>query len=286
MAATSASAAVSTSAAAPVREYNEFMEMVDNAVNFDWTTAGLITGQPINYSPPTWMADSSQASQLASEGISRASFIVPNWAHTNIVSSRTAWARVRLPELSRRDGPSLPGQAPVVKATFSTTAWYNEDVNEDDAVLAALSMGCQMYLKQMLEKAIHCSRQRQNLDGIRLWYNQCTKKDSPLSLRLGCDVSRQWARTSGNAALICKRMEEALERQENVPQSFRIVNHEAMIQEESMSTLALRPKLAKSVEDADNEAKRCFEVYGGKGASEVFGRVPKRPRLELIDFQL
>ncbi|GKY91875.1 hypothetical protein MPSEU_000159100 [Mayamaea pseudoterrestris] len=278
------------------REYNEFMQMVDNAVNFDWTTAGLMTGERLMFAPPQWMSDELQPSPVkTTKALTMsdigASFIVPGWAHSNVVSSRTAWARVRLPELTRRDGPVLPGLSalPAMTAVTSpeTNSWYNEDVAEDDAVLAAISEGCQIYLKQILEKAIYCSRQRQNLDGIRLYYNQCTKKEpQPLSLRLGCDVRRQWARTSGNAALVCKRMEEALERQEHVPHSARVLNQETLCHVESMSTLALRAKLANGAEDADREAKRCFEVYGGKDAREVFGRVPKQPKLELIDFQL
>ena len=268
------------------------MEMVDNAVNFDWTTAGLIMGQQLQYSPP-WVADALQPSPPVKQpelvdDAAASSFIIPGWSDHNVVSSRTAWARVRLPEITPRETNILPAASGVdtAAAVNESAEWYNEHVAEDDAVLAVLSEGCQIYLRDLVEKAIHNSRQRQNLDGIRLWYGQCTKKDPPLSLRLGCDVSRQWARTCGNAALVCKRMEEALERQENVPQSARMLGHDALLQEESMSTLAMRPLLANGVQDSDLEAKRCFEIYGGKDAAEVFDRVEKRPRIELIDFQL
>lgn len=290
---------------APPKEYNEFMEMIDHAVDFDWTTAGLIMGRQQLPLEAMVVEDLLMPHFQQEPSFYGQPFPIPNWTHRNVVSSRTAWACVRLPELTRQDrlvgnddsttlAAPIPGQSvPTIPRTAWNT-WHNEDVAEDDVVLAVISEGCQVYLKSILEKAIHCSRQRQNLDGTRLWYKQCSSIRSsqqnpppPLSLRLGCDVRRQWARTSGNDALICKRMEQALERQERVPQSARALKQETLEQESSMSSLALRPKLAQGVEDAETQAKRCFEVYGGKDASEpVFDRVTKRPKLELIDFEL
>jgi hypothetical protein len=152
-----------------------------------------------------------------------------------------------------------------------------------------LSEGCEVYLKGILEKAIHCARQRQNLDGIRLWHQQHSSSTNttkpPLSLRLGCDLSRQQAQATGNAVMTCKRMEQALERQTGVPSRERVLTDETLQQATSMADLALRPQLAKGVENADYAAKRSFETFGGKGATEPpFGRVPKQAKLEVIDF--
>ena len=52
-----------------------------------------------------------------------------------------------------------------------------------------------------------------------------------------------------------------------------------------MSDLAMRPMLAKGVENADYHGKRSFEISGGKHASEPpLGRVPKVAKLEVADF--
>jgi hypothetical protein len=144
-----------------------------------------------------------------------------------------------------------------------------------------------MYLKGILQKAVHCARQRQNVDGIRLWHQQHTasaQSKPALSLRLGCDVTRQVAQAHGNAAMTCKRMEEALERQSGVPARYRILKGETLEEATSMADLSLRPQLAKGVENADYEAKKCFETHGGKHSSEPpLGRVPKRAKVETID---
>lgn len=53
-----------------------------------------------------------------------------------------------------------------------------------------------------------------------------------------------------------------------------------------MSDLALRPKLGKTVVQAEIEGKRNFEIYGGKDSREPpLGRVPKFAKLEVVDFQ-
>ena len=188
-------------------------------------------------------------------------------------------------------------------------SWVNEETAEQDKVLALLSESCQIYLKGVLQKAVQCARQRQNLDGIRLWHQQYvfnkgtsggstsalskdTKNKStdkankpPLALRLGCDVSRQAAQAQGNAALTVKRMEEALDRQTGIPMRVRELNAETMLEATSMADLSWRPLLKEGAEKADYQAKRSFEVYGGKEAKDPpLGRVPKKAKLLVEDF--
>jgi len=188
--------------------------------------------------------------------------------------------------------------------------WVNEETAEQDKALALLSEGCQIYLKGALQKAIQCARQRQNLDGIRLWHQQymfskgttsvtasaSSSKDSksksvdkskkpPLSLRLGCDVSRQVFQAHGNAALTVKRMEEALDRQVGIPMHVRQLNSETLLEATSMGDLSWRPPLKKGADKADTQAKRFFEIYGGKEAKDPpLGRVPKKAKLIVEDF--
>lgn len=188
-------------------------------------------------------------------------------------------------------------------------SWVDEETAEQDKVLALLSEGCQIYLKGVLQKAIQCARQRQNLDGIRLWHQQYSyskgitvgsnstlskdaktksvdkSKKPPLALRLGCDVSRQAAQAQGNAALTVKRMEEALDRQTDIPMHVRQVSTETLHEATSMGDLSWRPLLKQGVEKADYQAKRSFEIYGGKEAKDPpFGRIPKKAKLLVEDF--
>ena len=169
-----------------------------------------------------------------------------------------------------------------------------------------LSEALQIYLRGVLEKAVHCARQRHSVDGIRIWHQQMTvamksKSSSrdddtasdnpvlpPLTVRIGCDVSRQIAQASGNAAMTVKRMEEALANSNASISSFNAETETTcLLQASSMSELALLPKLAQAVDDADYAAKRNFEVYGGKHSSEPpLGRLPKQPKIEIIDFQM
>jgi len=299
------------------REYSELMEMVDHAVPFDWTTAGLMLGSKA----PTLLSDEqaqllyrapqdSAMSLGGDAGTGADAFPQPNWSRQNLVSARTAWARLRLPE-HRRAAAQASAAANPSRASFSLppvptppdaaaaaktavdTSWHNEPVAEQDVALAALSEATELYIKSILEKAVYCGRQRLNLDGIRLWHQQLTPTptdESPkpaLGLCLGCDVTRQVARAAGNAALASKRMEEALERQVGVPPHARIINEETLTGASSLSELALRPKLAEGAHRADLEAQRNFEIYGGKDAREPpLGRVPKRAKLEVVDFQL
>eukprot|EP00536_Pseudo-nitzschia_multiseries_P012532 jgi/Psemu1/326876/estExt_fgenesh1_pg.C_4840003 len=189
-------------------------------------------------------------------------------------------------------------------------SWVNEETAEQDKALALLSEGCQLYLKGVFERAIQCARQRQNVDGIRLWHQQYAhgkgttlttasvfSKDShknkvaekakkpPLMLRLGCDVSRQVARAQGNAALTVKRMEEALVRQTGVPLRARQLRIDTLCEATSMGDLSWRPPLKKGAHSADLHAKRAFEIYGGKEAKDPpLGRVPKKAKLSVEDF--
>jgi hypothetical protein len=202
--------------------------------------------------------------------------------------------------------PDGTASAPTATGASSdgTTAWYNEEVAEQDPVLAAISEAAEMYVTSVLEKAVFCGRQRLQLDGIRIWYENARHADEgkgqdgetgdpegpapPLGLVLGSDVTRQVARAAGNAALTCKRMEEALERQEGVPSRDRVLDDDTLATASSMSEIALRPRLADGAGAADVEAKRLFEIYGGKHAMDEtpLGRVPKKARLEVSDFQL
>ena len=84
---------------------------------------------------------------------------------------------------------------------------------------------------------------------------------------------------------VCKRMEEALERQTHVSSRDRVLDQTTLANASSMADLSLRPALAKAVETADVTGKRSFEVYGGKDADQPpFGRVPKQAKLQLVDF--
>jgi len=188
-------------------------------------------------------------------------------------------------------------------------SWINEETAEQDKVLALLSEGCQIYLKGVLQKVVQCARQRQNLDGIRLWHQQYSfskgvftsssnniskdnknktidkSKKPPLALRLGCDVSRQVSQAHGNAALTVKRMEEALDRQTGIPTRVRELNTETLLEATSMGDLSWRPLLKQGAERADYQAKRSYEIYGGKEAKDPpLGRVPKKAKLLVEDF--
>jgi hypothetical protein len=230
----------------------------------------------------------------------------PGWSNRNVLSARSGWAKVRLREREKmKNDPhpsggvlTLPTPENAPEQTIPITSWFNEDVAEGDKTLAVISEATQIYLKGVLEKAVYCARQRQNVDAIRLWHQQVTHKPSkkpgdddeknkkpPLSLRLGCDVRRQVAQAQGNAAMTVKRMEEALERQ-YLPSASRTLNQETLMQLTSMSDAASRPRLSNAVDNADLDAKRSFEIYGGKEAGEPpLGRLQKKVKLEVIDFQ-
>jgi hypothetical protein len=288
----------------PPREYKDFMEMVDHAIDYDWTTSGMLLGNAdfeLSEEQRKLVYDTPPPPK-ASTSPTRLSTAAAEWGKRNVVSARAGWARVRLREQNPpsrtpvvADGllklPTAPGgdTASSSPATPSS-AWVNEETAEQDPVLHMLSEGCESYLKGILAKALVCARQRQNLDGIRLWHQQhkTDENSTPpaLSLRLGCDVPRQAARAAANAAMTCKRMEQALERQ-HVPTQNRTLSDETLLQATSMTDLALRPQLSQGVENADYTAKRSLEIYGGKQASSSeppLGRVPKQAKLEVTDF--
>ena len=277
------------------KEYFELMAMVDHAIDYDWTTAGqLITPNSdlkIDEEQRKFLYGESKPTPPPPPEVSGPR---PGWDKKNVFSARAAWARVRLGEQkAAQKAPVVAGGLITLPTnneltpTNTGTTWINEEIAEHDVTLAMLSEGCQQYLRGILEKAVYCARQRQNVDGIRLWHQQHTASEDnkpSLSLRLGCDVSRQVAQVAGNSAMICKRMEEALERQSGVPSSARALEETTLEEATSMSDLALRPKLAKGVESADQQAREDFERYGGKYSSEPpLGRIPKRAKIETSD---
>ncbi|CAJ1967214.1 unnamed protein product [Cylindrotheca closterium] len=272
----------------PPKEYNELMQMVDQAVSYDYKTAGTL----LKASKTDLHVDDEQKRLLYGDvkpklPPPRTQGPRPGWDKTNVLSARAAWARVRLPEQPEA-APGVPMTRPSAARGQNDTSWAHEQKAEQDEVLALLSEASQHYLKDILRKAVHCSRQRQNVDGIRLWHQQHVSavhgKEAPLSLRLGCDVSRQVAQVAGNAALTCKRMEEALERKSGVPASARILKEATLQEATSMGDLALKPQLGRGPANAELQARRSFEEYGGKHASEPpLGRVPKKAKVEIVD---
>lgn len=304
-------------ASAPVvREYNELMELVDHAYGFDWSVTGSVLGE----STHTAMTEEQMRLLYESKkfaGIADKDFIaegvcfpVQGWSKRNVISSRVAWSRLRAERKQNTSGPTstnpmvaggllgltqVPGKKPVTiedgsnpEITEVDLEWYNEEKAEADIALAVLSEGTEIYLKAVVMKALHCARQRQNLDGIRLWHQQFTTDvNKPnLSLMLGCDVERQIAQSEGNAAMICRRMEEANKRQSNFPARERTLNDFTLTQAVSMSDLSLRPSLEKAEKTAELEGKRRFEIYGGKLHEEPpLGRLAKVAKLEVVDFQ-
>ena len=273
------------------REYKELMALVDHAVDYDTTTAGLLLG------PKNDLELTEEQQNLLQEFTPKnppppsTTEPVSGWDQRNVLSARAAWARINFPEDEINDfSEQEESQATPLDATESSASWVNEETAEQDAVFTMLSEGLQIYLKTVLEKGVHCARQRQNLDGIRLWHQHTSSTDTEkpaLSLRLGCDVSRQLSQVAGNDAMTCKRMEEALERQSGVPSRARVLQDETLYEATSMGDLSLRPRLAKAVENAEYQGKRCFEMFGGKDASEPpFGRVPKQAKVEVIDLMM
>ena len=276
----------------PPREYRELIEMVDHAVDFEWTNAGLLLGNKADVDLTT-----EQRTLLYGDDvpiIPSNHKISPGWNNRNILSARAAWAKVRLPEMQREikesqsaapvvAGISLP--VDTVDSTKVKTTWLNEEMAETDRTLMILSEGVEIYLKQLLEQALQCARQRENLNGVRLWHAQNSGSKTPISLRLGCDVSRQVALAAGNAARTVQRMEEALER--NPAPKCDLRDPEVLACAATMGDLACRPKLAMGAERAAYQAKRSFEISGGKDAlSPPFGRVPKQAKIMVHDFEV
>lgn len=284
-----------------LREYNEFMGQLDHAINIkDWMSTTLVLGKDTHTALDEAQRDLLQPRAAPSPATqSTVSFPEEGWSRANLISARNAWAKVRLREkrsigdaaVTQLKMPSTAGTSE--PETMPVTNWHNEDVAEDDGVLAALSEGTQIYIKSVLEKAIQSARQRQQVDGIRLWHQQVVSSGSStiaapsLQLRLGCDVKRQVARAQANAALTCKRMEEALEHQNDLPSRKRVLDDETLEEATSMSEISLRPRLGRAVEEAQIEAARAGEIAGGKFAGDPpLGRIPKKAKLEVVDFQV
>ena len=251
----------------------EFWNEIDHAVWVKTLPSVLHTSQPeeellrLQQQQPKYNTNSTQQNNNnIGESTLSPEFPLHGWGSRNVLSVRAAWARVRCVE--------------------EGAVWLNEDHAEEDLTLAAVSEGLQLYLKSVIEKAVYCARQRQNIDGIRLWHQQMVPGPQPLLIRLGCNTERQLARTLTNAAQTAKRMESALKNQ-NIPKHEQQVNDETMVESSSMSDLALRPPLEKGVEDLEATAKRYLELTEGTLSNECpFGRISKMPRLELVDFQM
>jgi len=272
----------------PPKEYNELMDMVENAATYDWTTAASLLGKQhlsvVNLSVEQKKLLYGEEKDKAEDAMPQdktmvepLSHVQRGWDRRNVLSARAAWARVRLNETDH------------IENGTPKASWFNEDRAEEDTTLALLSEATEIYLKSVLEKAVQCAHQRQNLDGLRLWHLQHDRsKPAPLSLRLGCDVRRQVARAAGNAAKTYKRMEAAIERQEGLvpPHARALDDHKVLFEAESMADLAMRPKLANAKERAEANSKRSFDVFNGKDSSAPpFGRVKKRAKLLVGDFR-
>jgi hypothetical protein len=79
-------------------------------------------------------------------------------------------------------------------------------------------------------------------------------------------------------------MEEALDR--NPAAKRDLSDPEVLADATSMGDLACRPKLATGAEKAAYQAKRSFEISGGKDAgSPPLGRVPKQAKIMAHDFE-
>ena len=89
-----------------------------------------------------------------------------------------------------------------------------------------------------------------------------------------------------NAALAVKRLEEALDRQTHVPESYRTLKAINDGAATSMEQVSLWPKLKNATEDAEKDAAKHGQVYAGKHALEPpLGRMPKRARISVLDLQ-
>lgn len=301
------------------------------------------------------MSSDELGAKLKEKGVPPLVLSVPNmytgWGAKNVVSTRIAWSKVRLPERENimierekdaaekaiREKPmGEPGQdkmdtydptpitavsmttdetqssaaveatstnvkdVPILKLEDDTTnhVWYNEARASQDPALALLSEATELYLKSAIEKAIGNARLRQNLDGVRLWNTLQSYTNPkyagadcapPAVIRLGCDVRRQVALAEGNAAKIYQRMEEAISRQnDNFHTDSADLDPNTMILEStSMADLSRKPPLKSAEKNADVEAKRKFEVYGGKHSNEPpLGRVPKQAKVLLQDMAI
>ncbi|KAK1747116.1 hypothetical protein QTG54_002460 [Skeletonema marinoi] len=190
------------------------------------------------------------------------------WGERNLLSVRTVWAKVRLPESelqqvdklqqaksieteanthsgmisSRIASTHIEARAPTRLEDDTTNhVWHNEARAEQDPTLALLNP------------------------------NSTSGKPPPALIRLGCDVRRQLALADGNAV-----------------KTYQPEDPKKMILEAtSMADLSRQPPLKTALSDADSEAKRRFEVFAGKDIQEPpFGRVPKKAKVILTDLSL
>ena len=277
----------------PPREFAEFMDSLDHMVDYDWTTKALLLGSKIDID-----LEEEQRNLVYGEGAlaPRPTYAPASrgWSQRNVVTSRIAWARIRLPAQKEERRAIAAGNIPLVQGMSlpsqhstqqqqPTITWFNEDATEADLVCAMLSEATEVYLKGLLEKAVVCARQRQNTEGVRHWHLQHGSSKPPLSLRLGCEVPRQVAQCMGNAAKTVQRMETAVDRSKK----SSIYNQvDAWLDSSSMADMAMNAPLASAVEQADYHAKRSFETHGGKESGGPPFRVPKKAKLTTHDFKL
>jgi hypothetical protein len=188
-----------------------WMKRLEGSSKIQQQSVALSTTWKINFAPvkPSNIGfPALERNECPPDGIS---FPVAGWSQRNVISSRVAWARLRLARnevTSLRDTPDANTTADSAIGSEPVPTWYNEKNAEEDSTLAVLSEGAEIYLKSVLQKVLHCARQRQNLEGTRLWYPQDTGASKPaLVIRLGCDVERSLAQVAGDAGMTCPRME-------------------------------------------------------------------------------
>ena len=269
---------------------------------------GLYGGDKSRIASPTSVAPEKEDEGDSS---SKLPLYIQGWDKRNIVSARIAWAKLRLMEdeleemektSSKLPLPKESNQKPTeVKSTdekdstpdVSDGSWFNDEMAEQDETLALISEATQYYIRTALEGAMNLAKKRANIEGIRLMNQQhllvaekqknptTENRKPPLMLRLGCDTRRQYSMVQGNAAKTSQRFEEALERQEDM----KPMNRESMCNASSMAELSAIPRLPSAAKKAEVNAKRMFEVHGGKHATEPpLGRVPKKMKITAKDF--
>jgi hypothetical protein len=269
---------------------------------------GLYGGDKSRIASPTSVAPEKEDEGDSS---SKLPLYIQGWDKRNIVSTRIAYAKLRLMEDELEEMEEISSKLPLpkesnqkpteVKSTdekdstpdVSDGSWFNDEMAEQDETLALISEATQYYIRTALEGAMNLAKKRANIEGIRLMNQQhllvaekqknptTENRKPPLMLRLGCDTRRQYSMVQGNAAKTSQRFEEALERQEDM----KPMNRESMCNASSMAELSALPRLPSAAKKAEVNAKRMFEVHGGKHATEPpLGRVPKKMKITAKDF--
>ncbi len=355
--ATNATATVPPTQVREPKEYEELMEMLDHAVDYDVTSCIKILGNgslnkqknEVNISEEQMkllyhdfgmsggprkglygglkVEDSNLSnSSLSQRSTTKLPPYLEGWGTRNIVSSRSAWAKLRLVEeevqkLAETPLPPVTHSSNVSHKGITTEesdsnedtdmmlfnyrgadGWLNEEMAEQDEALTLISEATQQFVRTILEGAMNTASKRLNLDGIRLWHQQHTALDAvakevqlngeklsqkstigpPLCIRLGCDVNRQFAMVQGNAARTSQRMEEALSRKSN----YKSLDNETMRAATNMTELSKMPQVSSAARNAEFNAKRSFEIYGGKDSGNPpLGRVPKQAKILVKDFK-